>query len=61
LLKVTRRVSSGSQGGYAVVDVVVHGQLVEAAHDVFDRLVDGAVEGQAEKAGTQHADAELGK
>ncbi len=32
-----------SQGRSAVADVAVHGQLIEAAHDVFDRFVDGAV------------------
>jgi len=50
-----------SQGGYAVVNVAVHGELVEAVHDVLDRLVDGAVEGQAAQDGTQYPGSELGK
>ena len=50
-----------SEGGYAVEKVGVHGQLIEAAHDVFDRLVDAAVEGQAAETCTKHAGAELGE
>jgi len=51
----------GSESGYAVTDVLVDAQLAEASHDVVDRLVDGAVQGQASEADVKNADAELGK